>query len=75
MPTAELKIIPINPCLCLQSTNDILKCLHSILFGAKSTLEKEYNLSVLAPIIAPETSQGSGGIVRYFVLMSFVGLA
>jgi hypothetical protein len=75
MPTAELKIIPVSPRLCMQSTNDILKCLHSIPFGAKSTLEKEYNLSVLAPIIAPETPQGSGGIVRYFVLMSFIGLA
>jgi hypothetical protein len=74
MPTDELQIIPVSPRLYQQSTNDVLKCLHSILFGAKSALEKEYNLSVLAPIIAPETPQRSGGIVRYFVLMSFIAL-
>ena len=74
MPTDKLQIILVSPCLCQQCTNDVLKCLHSILFGAKSTLEKEYNLAVLAPIIAPKTPQGSGGIVRYFVLMSVIGL-
>ena len=35
-------------------------------------MEKEYNVSVLAPIVAPETPQGSGGILHYFVLMSFI---